>query len=101
MPLFFFAIQNSTERLCDIVKLSLTDERAAKMKALTWIAQMTENLPIGRHDVSVLVRSGSGCPMFRIDLSLDCTGWTKIADGFQKTPPNEVRIISSASAVIH
>ena len=101
MPLFFFAIHKSTEHVSDIVELSLTDERAAKMKALTWISEMTENLPIGRHDVSVLVGKGSGCPMFRIALTLDCIGWTKVADGPQKPAPNEVAIVSSTSVLVH
>ena len=101
MPLFFFDIHNGTERLNDIVELSLTDERAAKMKALTWLSEMTEDLPLGRHDVSVLVRRGSGCPMFRIALTLDCRGWTEVAAGAQKPVPNEVAIVSSTSVLVH
>ena len=101
MPLFYFDLNDGIDRLSNMVELSLTDETAAKMKALLWVAEMTQGLPIGRHDVSVLVRNGSGCPKFRIALTLDCMGCTKVAAGRQLTASNEVAIISSSSATIH
>ena len=101
MPLFFFDLTDGVDSLSNLVELSLADETAARIKALVWVAEMTKGLPIGRHDVSVLVRNGSGCPLFRIGLTLDCMSRTKVAAGRQLTSSNEMAIISSDSALIH
>ena len=99
--MFFFDINDGIERLNDMVELSLADGVAARMKALSWLSEMTVGLPDGRHDMSVLIRSGSGCPLFRLALTVDCLAPAKAAVRQFLTASNVVAIVSSASALIH
>ena len=101
MPLFFFDTNHGTDLVRDLMGMILADKSTAKKQAVSRIAEMTMELPGGHHEITVLVKNGSGSPIFRVALTLDCSSRTQGAAGQQITAPNAVVIVSSTSVMLN
>jgi hypothetical protein len=100
MPLFLFDTDDGYVCVSDQIGVSLADRATAEKEAVSCLAGMAKDLSSDVQEVSVLVKSSNGTPVFRAALTLSCVSWAESAAEQRDMAPNRATFVFGDPSMI-